>query len=249
MVNLNTPKKLKNKYRKAYVDIGNKLILNSKYHAAILAESVIKRPEKNSDLDIIVITNQNCWQRKQLSINGIFVELFLYSEKELIKSFEEKEYQDMHMVAYGFVMFDKNKCLDKLKKIAYNKYKKGPNLINKEKITYLKYLIWDQHQDVADVLNKDKMSAMALMHKSLWQSLELYFNLKNKWFCKPKKLLPSVRGLNKKLYLLLKKFYSLNLKKIDILYKVYREIISIIIKPNDIDKRFEWSGKKHRGRF
>lgn len=249
MANLNIPKKLKNKYLKTYIDIGNKLILNNKYYAAILAESIIKRPEKNSDLDIVVITNQNCWQRKQLSINGIFIELFFYSEKELKKSFKEKEYQDMHMVAYGFIMFDKMGCLNKLKKIAYNKYKDGPCLINKEKITYLKYLAWDQHQDVMDILRKDKKSAIALMHRSLWQSLELYFNLKNRWFCKPKKLLPSIRGLNRNLYLLLRKFYSLNPKNVDILYNIYRKIISIIIKPIDIDKHFEWNGKKHRGKF
>jgi hypothetical protein len=249
MANLNIPKKLKNKYLKTYIDVGNRLISNNKYYAAILAESIIKRPEKNSDLDIVVITNQNCWQRKQLSINGVFIELFFYSEKELMKSFKEKEYQDMHMVAYGFTMFDKIGCLNKLKKIAHNKYKKGPGLINEEKITYLKYLIWDQHQDVMDILCRDKKNAVALMHKSLWQSLELYFNLRNRWFCKPKKLLPSTRKLNRKLYLLLRRFYSLDSKRVDILYGIYRKIISIIIKPIDIDKNFEWNGKKHSGKF
>jgi hypothetical protein len=190
---LKIPKKLKNKYLKSYINIGDMLLSDKKCRAAIISKSIIENPDKNSDLDIVVITNKNFWQRKQISINNVFIELFYYSPKELIKSFKEKEYQDMHMVAYGFVMFDKDGCLDKIKKIAKKLYKKGPCLIDKEKITYSKYLVWDRHQDVIDILKKDKDGALALMHKSLWEASELFFNLQNKWFCKPKKLLPSIK--------------------------------------------------------
>jgi hypothetical protein len=87
------------------------------------------------------------------------------------------------------------------------------------------------------------------MHKSLWEASELFFNLQNKWFCKPKKLLPSIKKVDKNLYFLFKKFYSFKEKNIMLLYKIYRQIISEIIKPNNIDEYFQWNGKKHRGKF
>jgi len=246
MVKLNIPKRLKSKYLKVYTDIGTRLLLEKKNYAAVLSNSIIKTPEKNSDLDIIVVTNKKYWQREHLSINGVFIELFFYPEKELLKSFlKEKDYQDMHMVSRGFVMFDKTNCLNNLKEVASSEYKKGPRL-NKENILYSKYMIWDQHQDIIDIINTDKLGAIALMHKSLWRAIELYFNLRNKWFCKPKKMLSSIYNLDKEKYLLLNKFYSLNSKKISIMYKIYREIISSIIKPYDIDKPFEWKSKKYK---
>jgi hypothetical protein len=249
MNNLEIPTKLKEKYLKTYIEIGNELLLNKRNYAALISGSIIERPDKNSDLDIVVITNQKYWQRKQLSINGVFVEIFFYSENDLKKSFKEKDYQDMHMVAYGYVMFDKTNCLRKLKKIAIEKFEKGPGLMNKEDVLYSKYLIWDQNQDIEDIIDKDEASALALMNKSIWNSLELFYALKNKWFCKPKNIMSSVKEIDNDLYVLLNKFYSLKNNKVKSKYLIYRNIVSTIIEPYDLDRPFEWIGKKHKSKF
>ncbi|MCL4480498.1 MAG: hypothetical protein M1113_03315 [Candidatus Thermoplasmatota archaeon] len=76
---LNIPNKLEGAYLKAYVDIGNNLASDPTIQAAILSNSLINTvPDTNSDLDIVAITNQNYWQRKQLSIQGVFVEIFFF---------------------------------------------------------------------------------------------------------------------------------------------------------------------------
>jgi hypothetical protein len=247
---LNIPNNLDESYLKAYMDIGNNLASDPTIQAAILSNSLIDTvPDTNSDLDIVAITNQNCWQRKQLSIQGIFVEVFLYSETELTRSFDNGDYQDMHMVGYGFEMFDKSNCVKKLKEKAKMMFEKGPGVPDQEKATYLKYLLWDNYCDVTDILSKDVVGAIALMHKSVWYAAEVLFALNGRWFCKPKKLHLSVETLDNQISLLLKDFYSIDPKHVDDLYKTYGRIISIIIAPYKLDEHFVWSSSEHQGIF
>jgi hypothetical protein len=247
---LNIPNKLEGAYLKAYVDIGNRLASDQTIQAAILSNSLINTvPDTNSDLDIVAITNQNYWQRKQLSIQGVFVEIFFYSETELVRSFDNGDYQDMHMVGYGFEMFDKSNCIKKIKEKAKMMFEKGPGVPDHERTTYLKYLVWDNYCDVTDILSKDTVGAVALMHKSVWYAVEVLFSLNGRWFCKPKKLLLSVETLDNQISSLLKDFYMIDSRHVDDLYKIYCRIISKIIAPYKLDEHFIWNSSKHQGTF
>lgn len=247
---LNIPNNLTSPYLKAYQEIGNDLISNPEIQAAILSNSLINSaPDANSDLDIVAITNQDYWQRKQVSINGVFVEIFLYSEKELLRSFNDGDYQDMHMVAYGFDMFDKVDRLKGMKEKAIEMFEKGPGIPDEERSTYLKYIVWDNYCDVVDIVLKDNVGAVALMNKSIGYALEALFALNGKWFCKSKKLLSSVEAVDKGVFSLLNDFYSIDSHRAADLFKVYCKIISIIIAPYKLDEHFIWSSHKHHGSY
>ncbi len=247
---LNIPKKLKGPYLEAYINIGNRLISDPKIQTAVLSNSLLNlSPDTNSDLDIIAIINQDFWQREQLSIGGIFIELFLYSKPELFKSFKNGDYQDMHMVAYGFVMFDKKKQIEDIKHKAKEMFEKGPGIPNKEKTDYLKYLVWDNYCDVADIVYKDPLGAYALMQKSVWFAVEVFFVLKGRWFCKPKKFLASVKDLNEGLYSLLKDFCGTDNHDVSACFLLYGKIIERVIFPHSLKDHFVWKGGKHRGTY
>lgn len=247
---LSIPEKLFGRYLEAYKEIGEQLISDPSIQSAFLSNSLlVSSPDDNSDLDIIAITNENVWQRKQLSVGGVFVELFLYSREELFKSFEAGDYQDMHMVAYGFVMFDKSKQASEIKENAKEIFERGPGIPTLEKIDYLKYLVWDSYCDVSDIILKDPVGSVALMHKSVWFSIEASFSLKGRWFCKPKRLLAAVADLDSDLHLLLDRFYKISNTNIEDLFQIYSEIIEKVIFPHHLKEHFVWTSDKHNGSY
>lgn len=244
--NINIPINLNKKYLSTYLDISTDLYSNKENRIAIISESILNRPCKNSDLDIVVVTTNNYWQRKQLCINNIFVELFFYPKEEIAKLFKNKEYQDMHMIGYGYTIFDKDNDVKNLKKIAVDNFKAGPKKLKKEDQILKKYLIWDENQDILDILKTDKAGALSLMNKSILNSIDLFFALKNKWPCKPKFIISSVKNTDNYLGHLLKKFYLIDNNKLSQKYIIYKEIVSKIISPYDIDKPFVWVSKKEK---
>lgn len=246
--NLKIPKELNKKYLPTCLSICSELFLNKNNRAVIISESIVKRPHKNSDLDIVVITNNNFWQRKQLYINKVFVELFFYSEIEITNSFNTKDYQDMHMIAYGYVIFDKDSVVGNLKKIALKKFKLGPGKLSKDERLLRKYLIWDDNQDILDILNKDKVTALSLMNKSVLSCTELFFALNNKWPCKPKLLMQSVKDIDIDLYYLLNRFYLISGTNLTQKYKIYKKIATKMVYPHDINKPLIWVSKKYKNK-
>jgi len=249
-MNLKIHKNLSRQYLKTYLKIGNILLSDNNIICAVLSGSVLNGEQgKTSDLDIIAITKKDFHQRKQLSINGVFIEIFLYSKNELYQSFRENDYQNMNMVGSGFVMFDKNNMLNPIRKRAKYLFEKGPKKLNIEQKTYLQYLIWDSYCDVVDVINVNPMSAFSLMHKNIWYTLEVYYKLNSKWFCKPKRMLNEIKNINEDIYYNLVEVYSCSLKDIKKMFNHYRSIVKIVIYPHDIDKHFTWESKPRKSKL
>jgi predicted nucleotidyltransferase len=239
------PEGLGEKYIPAFVSIAEELYSDPKIKAAIVSGSILRgEGHENSDIDLITITDKKFKQRLQFVRDGIYIEQFIYSEPELRKSFKNIDYQDMHMVAYGTEIFSRNIDLKKLRDEARFLFEKGPQPLSEEEIKLAKYIIWDSYIDVKDIINEDSVGAIALMNKNLWEALEKYFEFNNKWFCKPKRMFESVNAIDKNLYLLLKSFYETVNSEPHEVFKIYENIIAMIIKPYPIDEHFVWQGKK-----
>lgn len=248
--NLNIPENLPDQYFNSYRKIGNILLSDKNILSAVLSGSFFDNKHgPTSDLDIIAISKKNIRQRKQLSIEGVFVELFIYSKKELYRSFQEGDYQDMNMMGYGFIMFDKINILSPIRRIAKRFFEKGPEKLNKEQETYLKYLIWDSYCNVVDILEKDHLGASALMNRNIWQAVEIYYRLKAIWFCRPKGMLSEMKRIDKNLHAKLMKFYSNSTGDINSMFAGYKSVVENIIAPYKLDEHFVWQSKPRRGKL
>lgn len=243
-------KNLSGKYLEVYLKIGSILLSDSNIRCAILSGSILNGEQgKTSDLDIIAITKEDLYQRKQISMSGVFIELFLYSKKELYQSFRENDYQNMNMVGNGFVMFNKGNILGPIRKKARYLFEKGPKKLNLEQKTYLQYLVWDSYCDVVDMVSVSPMSAFSLVHKNIWYSLEVYYKLNSMWFCKSKRMLNEIKNINEDIYNNLVGIYSCSLKDIKKAVDYYRAIVKIVIHPHNIDKHFTWESRPRKSKL
>lgn len=247
---LNIPKNLPSKYLDTYIKIGNILLSDKNILGAVLSGSFFDNKHgPTSDLDIITISKKDIRQRRQLSIGGVFVELFIYSKEELYRSFKEGDYQDMNMMGYGFIMFDKINTLNPIRRIARRFFEKGPKKLNKGQEIYLKYLIWDSYCNVVDILELDRLGASALMNRNIWQAIEIYYKLKAIWFCRPKRMLSEIERIDKNLHAKLMKFYSSSTEDINLMFTEYASVVESIMAPNKLDKHFVWQSKPRKGKL
>lgn len=241
---INTPDNLSGKELKAFTKIAEKLFNNPEIDTLFFSGSFFHEvPGPNSDLDFIAITkpDYDYFQRIQDVNSGIFYELFVYSEKQLKKSFELLDYQDMHMVGYGFLVFSKSQDFPNIQKLAKNLFKKGPSKIPAKQLEYEKYILWDKYNDILDIRIKDPKLAKSLINILLWDALKLFYIDKCIWFPKRKKLLESLSKIDKETYELVYEF--INSDDEHLLEKI-NKIIEKIILPNKLCDPFIWQSEK-----
>ena len=109
---INIPSGLKGNYLRAYLTISKQLSEDPSFICAFLSGSMLRgEGGPYSDIDIIALMEPqfDFFKRKQGFINNTFYELFMYSKNELEKSFRNCDYQDMHMVGFGFPIFGDKK--------------------------------------------------------------------------------------------------------------------------------------------
>lgn len=242
---INTPANLSGLQREAFSNITKKLFENPEIDTLFFSGSFYHGGSgPNSDLDFIAITNPefDYSQRIQDVNNGIFYELFIYSKNQLKKSFDLLDYQDMHMIGYGFLVFSKNNKFEDIKKLAKDLFEKGPPKISNKQFEYERYLLWDKYADILDIIEKNAAMAKFLMSLLLWDSLKLLYVDKCIWFPKKKMLLESLVNIDKEIYLLTYEFLNSgsDTKK---LLGILSKITEKIIYPNKLSEPFVWQDK------
>ncbi len=243
---INTPNNLPEKQLKAFADIAENLLSNTEIDTLFFSGSFYHGDSgPNSDLDFIAITKPefDYSQRIQDISNGIFYELFIYSENQLKKSFERMDYQDMHMVGYGFLVFSKSQNFESIKKLAKSLFEKGPAKISDNQFEYEKYLLWDKYHDILDIIIKDSNLAESLMNILLWDALRLLYVDKRIWFPKQKRLFESLIKIDSDIYNLVCEFLNSDNDKKYLLGNIAR-IVENIIYPNKLSDPFIWQSEK-----
>ncbi len=243
---INTPNNLPEKQLNAFTNIAEKLLKNPEIDTLFFSGSFYHGdPGPNSDLDFIAITKPefDYSQRIQDVSNGIFYELFIYSENQLKKSFERMDYQDMHMVGYGFLVFSKSQNFEGIKNFAQNLFEKGPDKMSYDQFEYEKYLLWDKFTDILDIKTNNPDLAKSLMNILLWDALKLLYIDKRVWFPKRKRLLESLAKVDKDTYVLVSEFLNSDNDEKYLLEELGR-IVENIIYPNKLSDPFIWKSKK-----
>jgi hypothetical protein len=243
---INIPDKLSDKQLKAFTDIAEKLFESPEIDTLFFSGSFYHGGHNsNSDLDFLAITQSNLdyFQRIQDVSNGVFYELFIYSEKQLKRSFELMDYQDMHMVGYGFPVFSKSNNFQEIGHLAKKLFERGPKKVSDKELEYEEYLLWDKYTDILDILEKDNGLENSLMNLLLWDSLRLLYIKKRIWFPKKKRLLESLINVDNEIYSLTREFLnpaSDNTKRL----KTLDMIIEKIIYPKRLSEPFIWQSDK-----
>ena len=154
------------------------------------------------------------------------------------------DYQDMHMVGYGFPVFSKSNNFKNIQKLAKDLFEKGPQKISGKKLEYEEYLLWDKYTDISDILEKDTDLANSLMTLLLWDSLNLLYVNKCIWFPKKKRLLKSLIDVDGEIYLLTCEFLNQTSDDIKKRFKILSMIIEKIIYPKKLSEPFVWQSDK-----
>ena len=244
---INIPDKLPDKQFKAFMEITEKIFENPEIDTLFLSGSFYHGDHNsNSDLDFLAITKPNVdyFQRIQDVSNGVFYELFIYSEKQLKRSFKLMDYQNMHMAGYGLLVFSKSNNSEDIRRFAKNLFERGPKKKSDKELEYEEYLLWDKYIDLLDILEKDAGLANTLMNLLLWDSLRLLYIKKCVWFPKKKRLLESLIYVDSEIYSLTCNFLNLIYSDNKKLLKTLDIIIEKIIYPKKLSEFFIWQSDK-----
>jgi len=245
---INTPNNLPEKQLNAFTNIAKKLLKNPEIDILFFSGSFYHGDTgSNSDLDFIAITKPefDYSQRIQNVSNGIFYELFIYSENQLKKSFERMDYQDMHMVGYGFLVFSKSQNFESIKKLAQGLFEQGPAKISDDQFEYERYLLWDKFTDILDIKTNNPDLAKSLMNILLWDALRLLYINKCVWFPKKKRLFESLAKIDEDIYGLVRQFLnSDNDNNIEYMLEKLSKIVENMIHPNKLSDPFIWQSEK-----
>lgn len=243
---INIPNNLPKKQLGAFTKVAEKLLKNPEIDTLFFSGSFYHGDSgHNSDLDFIAITKPefDYFQRTQDVSNGVFYELFVYSENQLKKSFKRMDYQDMHMVGYGFLVFSKGQNFKSIKKLAKSLFEKGPVEMTADKLEYEKYLLWDKFADILDIKTDNSGLAKSLMNILLWDALRLLYIDKRVWFPKRKRILESLIKTDKDAYELVRQFLNSSNNKGRML-EILTKIVENIIYPSKLSGPFIWQSEK-----
>ena len=163
---------------------------------------VHSKPEKNSDLDVYILTKSgNFRERGNTWIDGVEIEYFINSVKQVNYYFQEEKLKGhpatAHMFVNSKILYEKGNELRSLMKKAQKFLNLPRNQMSKVSKELVKYQIDDLEKDLEDVYEKkDDFAFEQISMKILEESLEAFLKIKRKNDEKSKRLLPFLEKLD-----------------------------------------------------
>lgn len=158
-----------------------KYLSNEKVLAILVTGSFAKGiGDKDSDLDLQIITSSQSEYRKRGNaiIDGILVEYCVnpYHQVRKYLEIDAKHNNPMMCIALleGKILFEKYKSALRLKKYAAASLKKGYSMINKNKISFSKYVLADTLNKMSSLYKKKRNDFSFLFHVNLRLIYETY---------------------------------------------------------------------------
>ena len=169
--------------------------------------------DKYSDIDIYVLLDKKGkFSRSNFVKNGLRVDIILNTIKEAA-DYLKKDRNNLrritsHMLAYGKILFQRRKYLEKIQSIAKSnlklktKYKKGEVLMHKYSIDDF----WGEIQ--RDIENKDSLAFGIDSHLLVTNIMELFLKLNGEFLRQPNEIKKVLKRLDRKFSDQIENFYK-----------------------------------------
>ena len=168
--------------------------------------------DKYSDIDVYVLLDKKGkFSRSNFVKNGLRVDIILNTIKEAA-DYLKKDRNNLrritsHMLAYGKILFQRRKYLEKIQSIAKSnlklktKYKKGEVLMHKYSIDDF----WGEVQ--RDIENKDSLAFGIDSHLLVTNIMELFLKLNGEFLRQPNEIKKVLKRLDRKFSDQIENFY------------------------------------------
>lgn len=169
--------------------------------------------DQYSDVDIYILLNKKGkFSRSNFIKNGVRVDIILNTIKEA-EGYLKEDKNDLrritsHMLAYGEVLFQRGKNLDRVQAIAKNnlklktKYKKSEILMHKYSIDDF----WGEAQ--RDIKNNDYLAFGIDSHLLISNIVELFLKLNGEFLRQPNEMMKVLKKLDRKFSDQIENFYK-----------------------------------------
>jgi predicted nucleotidyltransferase len=193
------------KHKKALEKFTEQQKKNPEVIGILLSGSFIhSKPDKNSDLDIFVITkNSKFRERGNIWIDGVEVEYFNNPVKQIRHYFKkeikgETSPSTAHMFANSVILYNKDPEINTLIKEAKKILKKPNKNMTRFEIEHARYFIDDLGKDLEDMyIKKDNFSFEIISLKILKDCLDIFYKTKRLYPEKSKRLLLNLKKIDK----------------------------------------------------
>jgi hypothetical protein len=167
----------------------------------ILVSGTIVRgnPQKNSDLDLVVIHDFPWRQRTQRFFNGVPAEIFVNPAFQISRTFHQEAAAGRpvmaHMIAGGHMLKDHNGIMARLRSDAIHSLGAGPH-VSAERMTQLAYFVTTSFEDAIDIACVDADRSRVLVADALVESIKLSFLKAGRWIPRSKTLFSELDSLH-----------------------------------------------------
>ena len=202
-----------------------------RYQSAYIFGSVVRGEQnKDSDLDVMVVVNENndCKEINHPIINGIKLDLTFRSIQQIRKINEEvvQKGERIPMLAESIIIFDKTGELTQLKNRFKNiKRKKA----TKKDFHQIHFMLYHADNKAKRNLKDDKPTAFLALSINLNDVLRFHYHINGKWWLSNKRLLPDLRKWDYKMAELIEKFVATS--DLSRKYEVWSKILDHVAKP------------------
>lgn len=208
----------------------------------IVTGSVINgNPSKSSDLDIFVVNNRFERQRIQKLFNNVPVEMFISPphviRQEIEASRETGDCTTANMFSTGFVIYDQNYLVYKLRNKAKEIITRGPSN-STNNLLLNRYRIADTYENAVDIIESDPYTALILINQAIFDAINYKLRTLGKWQPKYKEILTELEKEDKELFELIKTFYDSH--DFQDKFKIAEKIMDVTIKTHGF---FEWESE------
>ncbi|MBF8280530.1 MAG: NTP transf 2 protein [Candidatus Magasanikbacteria bacterium] len=169
--------------------------------------------DKYSDVDIYILLNKRGkFSRNNFVKNGVRVDIILNTIKEA-KEYLKEDRNNLrritsHMLAYGRILFQRQRNLEKIQTIAKNILKLKTKYKNSEVLMH-KYSIDDFWGEVQrDIQKRDYLAFGLDSHLLVNNIIELFLKLNGKFLGQPNETMIQLRKLDKKFADRIENFYK-----------------------------------------
>ena len=169
-------------------------------------------PDPSSDHDIYVLVAGSRRQRIQRFFNAVPAEIFVNPPSAIERYFEEGARENRpvtaHMIANGFVVLDRDPCVQQLCALAA-KYVDRPPDFSETRIDWLRYAAALFFEDAVDVAAFDPETSAMLLDHAVTETIRwVFFARHNRPVPRFKDLLASVSELEPETGALARRFFA-----------------------------------------
>lgn len=171
--------------------------------------------DQYSDVDIYILLNKKgVFSRNNFIKNGLRVDIILNTIKDA-KSYLKEDRNSVrritsHMLAYGKILFQREKNLEKIQTIAKSNLKLKTKY-KKDEILMHKYSIDDFWGEVQrDIKNKDYLAFGIDSHLLISNIMELFLKLNGEFLRQPNEMREVLKRLDRKFSDMIENFYKTN---------------------------------------